>query len=133
MIKVDRDEVFVELTRSICPVCKAVIDAQVNVRDDRVYLRKRCREHGEFEALVYGDARMYFDSVRFNRPGTIPLQLQTEVVDEPAEHGFREVPDTAAVAVWRTDLDGDLGSRLCRLRDRGVLDAAGFLLHEADE
>ena len=43
MIKVDRDEVFVELTRSICPVCKAVIDAQVNVRDDRVYLRKRCR------------------------------------------------------------------------------------------
>jgi hypothetical protein len=56
-----------------------------------------------------------------------------EVVDEPAEHGFKEVPDTAAVAVWRTELDGDLGSRLCRLRDRGVLDAAGFLLHDGDE
>jgi uncharacterized radical SAM superfamily Fe-S cluster-containing enzyme len=81
VIKVDRDEVFVELTRSICPVCKAVVDAQVNVRDDRVYLRKRCREHGEFEALVYGDARMYFDSVRFNKPGTIPLEFQTEVAD----------------------------------------------------
>jgi uncharacterized radical SAM superfamily Fe-S cluster-containing enzyme len=79
--KVDRDEVFVEYTKSICPICKAVVDAQVNVRDDKVYLRKRCREHGEFEALVYGDARMYFDSVRFNKPGTIPLELQTEVVD----------------------------------------------------
>jgi uncharacterized radical SAM superfamily Fe-S cluster-containing enzyme len=79
--KVDRDEVFVEFTKSICPVCKAVIDAQVNVRDDKVYLRKRCREHGEFEALVYGDATMYFDSVRFNKPGTIPLEFQTEVVD----------------------------------------------------
>jgi hypothetical protein len=56
-----------------------------------------------------------------------------EVVDEPAEHGFDEVRDTAAVAVWRTELDGDHGSRLCRLRDRGVLDAAGFLLHESDE
>ena len=81
MIKADRDEILVELTKSICPVCKAVVDAEVNVRDDRVYLRKRCREHGGFEALVYGDARMYFDSLRFNRPGTIPLEFQTEVVD----------------------------------------------------
>ncbi len=77
--KRDRDEVFVEFTRSICPVCKAVIDAQVNIRDDKVYLRKRCREHGEFEALVYGDAQMYMGSARFNKPGTIPLTFQTEV------------------------------------------------------
>src|SRR4051812_13538664 len=49
-----------------------------------------------------------------------------EVVDEPAEHGFREVQDTAAVAVWSTEIEGDEASRLCRLRDRGVLDAAGF-------
>jgi hypothetical protein len=56
-----------------------------------------------------------------------------EAVDQPAEHGFEAVPETAAVAVWRTELDGDQGSRLCRLRDRGVLDAAGFLLHEPGE
>ncbi|WP_238166184.1 hypothetical protein [Kribbella caucasensis] len=43
--KRDRAEVFVEFTRSICPVCKVVVDAQVNIRDDKVYLRKRCREH----------------------------------------------------------------------------------------
>jgi len=74
-------EVFVEYTKSICPVCKAVVDAQVNIRDDKVYLRKRCREHGEFEALVYGDAQMYVDSIRFNKPGVLPLQFQTEVRD----------------------------------------------------
>ncbi|MPZ27464.1 MAG: radical SAM protein [Micromonosporaceae bacterium] len=79
--KHDRDEVFVEFTRSICPVCKAVVDAQVNLREGKVYLRKRCREHGWFEALVYGDAQMYLDSARFNKPGTIPLTFQTEVVD----------------------------------------------------
>ncbi len=77
--KQDRNEVFLEFTRSICPVCKVVVDAQVNIRDDKVYLRKRCREHGEFEALVYGDAQMYLDSARFNKPGTIPLEFQTEV------------------------------------------------------
>ncbi|MFC7344765.1 radical SAM protein [Saccharopolyspora griseoalba] len=79
--KRDRDEVFVEFTKSICPVCKVVLDAQVNIRDNEVYLRKRCREHGEFEALVYGDAQAYADSARFNKPGTIPLSFQTEVVD----------------------------------------------------
>lgn len=54
--KRDRDEVFVECTKSICPVCKVVLDAQVNIRENKVYLRKRCRQHGWFEALVYGDA-----------------------------------------------------------------------------
>jgi uncharacterized radical SAM superfamily Fe-S cluster-containing enzyme len=79
--KQDRDEVFLEYTKSICPVCKVVVDAQINIRHDKVYLRKRCREHGEFEALVYGDAQLYLESTRFNKPGTIPLTFQTEVVD----------------------------------------------------
>jgi hypothetical protein len=34
--KRDRDEVFVEYTKSICPVCKVVLDAQVNIRRDKV-------------------------------------------------------------------------------------------------
>jgi 7,8-dihydro-6-hydroxymethylpterin dimethyltransferase len=80
-VKRDRDEVFVEYSKSICPVCKVVVDGQVNIRAGKVYLRKRCREHGWFEALVYGDAQMYLDSARFNKPGTIPLAFQTEVKD----------------------------------------------------
>jgi uncharacterized radical SAM superfamily Fe-S cluster-containing enzyme len=79
--RVDRDEVFLEQTKSICPVCKAVIDAEVNARDNKIFLRKRCRDHGPFEALLYGDAEMYMASQRFNKPGTIPLQTQTEVRD----------------------------------------------------
>ena len=34
--KVDRDEVFVEYTKSICPVCKVVVDGQVNIRENKV-------------------------------------------------------------------------------------------------
>lgn len=87
--KRDRDEVFVEYTKSICPVCKVVVDAQVNIRDDKVYLRKRCGEHGWFEALVYGDAQAYLSSARFNKPGTVPLTFQTEVRDGcPADCGL---------------------------------------------
>jgi tetraether lipid synthase len=79
--RVDRDEVFLEYTKSICPVCKTVIDAEVNVKNNKVFMRKRCTEHGSFEALLYGDAQMYCASLRFNKPGTIPLATQTEVVD----------------------------------------------------
>src|SRR6476660_9357733 len=53
-----------------------------------------------------------------------------QAVDEPQANGLHELRDTAAVAVWRAELHGDHRTRLCRLRDRGVLDAAGFLLHE---
>jgi hypothetical protein len=80
-LKTDRDEVFLELTKSICPLCKRVIDAEVNVRDNRVILRKRCPEHGPFEALVYSDAELYMAQLRYNKPGTIPLEFQTEVRD----------------------------------------------------
>jgi hypothetical protein len=52
-------------------------------------------------------------------------------VDEPAVHGLQPLDDTAAVSAWESDSEGPLG-HLGRLRDRGVLDAAGFLLHEPE-
>jgi uncharacterized radical SAM superfamily Fe-S cluster-containing enzyme len=79
--RVDRDEVFLELTRSICPLCKRLVDAEVNARENRVLLRKRCPEHGVFEALVSADAEAYVAQQRFNKPGTLPLALQTDVHD----------------------------------------------------
>ena len=79
--KRDADYIFHELTRSICPECRKVIDAQIIIRDNRVYMRKRCTDHGWFEGLISSDAEMYVDSIKFNKPGTIPLQYSTEVKD----------------------------------------------------
>lgn len=55
-----------------------------------------------------------------------------QAVDEPDRHGLSPLDDTAAVAAWSPAEDEPL-VRLCRLRNRGVLDAAGFLLHESSE
>ena len=77
--KRDADYVFYELTRSICPECRRVVDAHILLRDNKVYLRKRCPEHGVFEGLVYGDAQAYTANARFNKPGTIPLAFSTEI------------------------------------------------------
>ena len=80
-VKQDADFIFHELTRSICPECKTVIDAQIILRDNKVYMRKRCPSHGWFEGIISSDAEMYVDSVKFNKPGTIPLEFSTEVKD----------------------------------------------------
>lgn len=57
--KHDADYVFYELTRSICPECRRVVDGHILIRDNKVYMRKRCPEHGLFGGLVYGDAELY--------------------------------------------------------------------------
>lgn len=80
-MKTDRPDIFWELTRSLCPECRRVIDAQILLRDGRVIMRKRCPDHGWFEALVFGDAELYTRIQRFNKPGTLPLRFSTEVRD----------------------------------------------------
>ena len=77
--KRDADHVFFELTRSICPMCRRPIDAQILLRNGKVYMRKRCPEHGRFEALVYSDAEAYVRNARYNKPGTIPHAFSSEV------------------------------------------------------
>jgi hypothetical protein len=54
-----------------------------------------------------------------------------DAMDEPAEHGLRELGDTAAVAAWEP-ADPEVLPRFRRLEERGVLVAAGFLLHDED-
>jgi hypothetical protein len=51
-----------------------------------------------------------------------------QAMDEPESNGLRGLRDTAAVAAW--EIDGKAAARLDRLRERRVLDAAGFLLHD---
>ena len=77
--KADADYVFHELTRSICPTCRRPVDAQIVLRQQKVYMRKRCPTCGPVEALIYGDAAAYVANARFNKPGTIPLARGTEI------------------------------------------------------
>ncbi len=133
--KQDRNEVFVEYTKSICPICKVVVDAQVNIRDNKVYLRKRCKEHGQFEALVYGDAQMYADSARFNKPGTIPLQFQTEVVDGcPSDCGLcPEHKQHACLGIIEVNTNCNLDCPICFADSGHQPDGYSITLEQCDK
>jgi hypothetical protein len=65
-----------------------------------------------------------------NRPrrASDDLAWLRQAIDEPEAHGLRGLDDTAAVAAW--EIEGDAAARLDRLRERRVLEAAGFLLHD---
>lgn len=69
-------------------------------------------------------------------PTTRPRRISDDLawlrqaVDEPQDSGLLTVAGSAAVAAWRAD--DEAGERCFRLRDRGVLDAAGFVFHEGE-
>jgi hypothetical protein len=73
-----------------------------------------------------------WDAARADRPRRISDDLAwlRQAMDEPARAGLRGLEDTAAVGAWVPDESA--AERLQRLRERQVLDAAGFLLHEED-
>ena len=79
-----------------------------------------------------GDNPLEPGAARAERPRRISDDLAwlRQAYDEPEDHGLTGMQDTAAVAAWETDQEAQ--DRLTRLRDRTVLEAAGFLLHEEE-
>jgi uncharacterized radical SAM superfamily Fe-S cluster-containing enzyme len=75
----ERDYIFLEFTRSICPDCREVIDAHVFSRDGKVFMKKRCKNHGLFESLISSDVERYTNAYKFNRQGMMPLKFGTDV------------------------------------------------------
>jgi uncharacterized radical SAM superfamily Fe-S cluster-containing enzyme len=67
-------------TQSICPRCGVILDARLLEHGGKVVLSRTCRDHGAFEAVVYGDAERYAAIQRFNKPGESPLERQTASV-----------------------------------------------------
>ena|ERR1700722_19204623 len=51
-------------------------------------------------------------------------------VEEPETHGLRAIEGTAAVGAWEVTDDDRVSEHLSRLEVRGVLEAAGFLVHD---
>ncbi|MEM4476607.1 MAG: radical SAM protein, partial [Desulfurococcaceae archaeon] len=42
------------VTQSICPYCYRILPAIIVERENRLYIRKACPEHGEIEELYWG-------------------------------------------------------------------------------
>ena len=113
--RVDASYVFHELTRSICPNCRRVIDAKILLRDNNVYMSKRCPQCGPFMALIYADAEAYVSYSQYNKPGTIPLAYGT-AIERGCPHDCGLCPDHeqhACLGIIEVNSTCDMACPLC--------------------
>ncbi len=62
-------EKLVRRTQSLCPYCQRLLPAIIVEREGKLYIRKECPEHGEFEDLYFGDAQAYYRFLRYAEEG----------------------------------------------------------------
>jgi len=65
-------------TTSTCPTCLTLLQADVVIRNNRVYFTKNCTACGPSEALVSEDAAYYVRAYGYARAGTQPLAFVQE-------------------------------------------------------
>ena len=56
-------------TKSLCPECLKILEAEVYEEDGKVKIRKVCDEHGEFVDIYWGDAELFKRASHFATDG----------------------------------------------------------------
>jgi 7,8-dihydro-6-hydroxymethylpterin dimethyltransferase len=72
----NRDYTFLGTTRSLCPLCRRLVDAKIITRGQRVYFRKTCPKHGTIEDFVCSDVA-YYDRHELDQPARLPRVFGT--------------------------------------------------------
>ena len=62
-------EKLVAYTTSLCPYCYRLLPAVIYEKDDRIYIRKVCPEHGTIEELYFSSAKLYHRFMKFEEEG----------------------------------------------------------------
>ena len=60
---------LIKKTRSLCPVCNTVIDADIAEEEGKIWLKRTCPEHGSFKNLYWSDPLMYHRFDGYNAVG----------------------------------------------------------------
>lgn len=76
----DRPYLYAELTNSLCSHCLRKVEAKVIIADGRVYLDKRCPEHGRERVLISTDVDYWHQTRRFLKPSQLPRRFNTPIL-----------------------------------------------------
>ena len=75
----DRPYLYYELTNSICTTCYRKVEAKIVFQDERVYMHKRCAQHGLEKVLISTDIEYYKRSRLTLKPGQLPVKFNTPI------------------------------------------------------
>ncbi|HRP00645.1 MAG TPA: radical SAM protein, partial [Flavobacteriales bacterium] len=73
----ERPYTYYDFTLSLCPECLKRIDAKVVFEDERVYMLKRCPEHGAQKVLIATDVDYYKRCRHYLKPGEMVRTFNT--------------------------------------------------------
>ncbi|MBI5206878.1 MAG: radical SAM protein [Candidatus Firestonebacteria bacterium] len=115
------DYTFHSATQSVCNECRKLINAQRIIKNNKVYMRKFCPEHGHQEALISSHAEWFCSNYARTAPDYRPENFKTEVKNGcPYDCGL--CPDhqhhTCKAVVELTD-DCDLNCPVCLVGKKG--------------
>lgn len=72
-----RSYTYYDFTLSLCPTCLKRINAKIVFEDDKVYMLKRCPEHGSSKVLIADDIAYYKNLRNYNKPSEFPHKFNT--------------------------------------------------------
>src|SRR5437764_6944238 len=64
---------FYGQTTSLCEICWSLVPAKIIGEEGRVYLQKRCPDHGVMKTLIEEDAEYWLSTKHWLKPGDRPL------------------------------------------------------------
>ena len=73
-----RNYTYYDYTLSLCPECLQRIDAKIIFENDKVFMLKRCPEHGNSKVLIADDVDYYKNIRNYNKPSEMPYKFNTK-------------------------------------------------------
>ncbi|MGC9516788.1 MAG: tetraether lipid synthase Tes [Methanomicrobiales archaeon] len=70
---------FIKKTKSLCPECLKVVEAEVYREGDKVMVKKACSEHGEFKNVYWSNEELYELAIDSNYKGEGIENPQTDI------------------------------------------------------
>ncbi|MCS1352409.1 radical SAM protein [Mechercharimyces sp. CAU 1602] len=75
----NRPYLFYELTTSICSTCLRKVEAKIVFQDEKVYMLKRCLQHGPEKVLLANDVEYFKQCRAYIKPGEMPARWNTPI------------------------------------------------------
>ncbi|MDH5400245.1 MAG: radical SAM protein, partial [Cyclobacteriaceae bacterium] len=73
--------IYYDHTLSLCNECLKTISAKIIFEEDKVFLLKRCKDHGIQKVLIADDIEYYRQIRNYNKASDYPKQPHTEILN----------------------------------------------------
>lgn len=75
----NRPYIYYDYTKSLCPTCLELVDAKIVFQDDKVWMLKHCKTHGDSKSMIADDVEYYKQIRNYNKQSEVPLKFNTKV------------------------------------------------------